>query len=254
MGARERGGDFEFHVGKSDLPPLEKPKAKKPVFEFRGSGLDEFKISPQELADQGLEADDEGEKRVSEMALGKESHSLERSEADLIASGVESRKKAEERAKDVNISRGPGGLEDFRMEHPSKILEDPWKAAKRVAEMSSSAGAEELRGPVTSELIESDSQRERRLSEPKSDGEVQAEIGALRIELGRLEAEYAQMSTDIMSLQGRIEEQRDPVLQEAQRKVLRQFERERLVVNEELKQTEKELKQKEEEHRQHSSR
>jgi len=253
MGARERGGDFEFHVGKSDLPPLEKPKKpKEPVFEFRGSGLDEFKITPQELADQGLEADDEGEKRVSDMALGKEIHTLERSEADLIASGIEPRKKAEERVKDVNISRGPGGLEDFRMKHPSKILEDPWKAAKRVAEMSSSTGAEELRGPVASELIESDSQRERRLSEPKS-GEAQAEIGALRIELGRLEAEYAQMSTDIMSLQGKIEEQKDPVLQEAQRKVLRQFERERLVVNEQLKQTEKELKQKEEEYRQRFS-
>lgn len=253
MGARERGGDFEFHVGKSDLPPLEKPKPKEPVFEFRGSGLDEFKVSPQELADQGVETDDDGDERVKEMALGKEFHTLERSEADLIASGIEPRKNAEERAKDVNISRGPGGLEDFRMEHPSKILEDPWKAAKRVAEMSSSAGSEELRGPVTSELIESDSQRERRLSEPKNDEEAQAEIGALRIELGRLEADYAQMSTDIISLKAKIEEQKDSVLQEAQKKVLRQFERERLVVSEELKQTEKELKQKEERYRQRSS-
>ncbi len=242
MGARERGGDFEFHVGKSDLPPLEKPKSKEPAFEFRGSAIDEFKISPQELTDQGVETDDDGDERVKEMVLRKEFHSLDRSEEDLLASGIEPRKAAEQRAKDVNISRGPGGLEDFRMEHPSKILEDPWKAAKRVAEAPSSDGSE-LRGPVKSDLIESDSQRERRLSEPKSDEEVQKEIEALRIDLGRLEADYAQMSTDIISLKAKIEEQEDVILREAQRKVLQQFERERLVVSEELKQTEKELKQ-----------
>ncbi len=245
MGARERGGDFEFHVGKSDLPPLEKPKSKEPAFEFRGSAIDEFKISPQELTDQGVETDDDGDERVKEMVLRKEFHSLDRSEEDLLASGIEPRKAAEQRAKDVNISRGPGGLEDFRID-PSKLrgsgVEDAWAAAKRVAETPSSDGSE-LRGAVKSDLIESDSQIERRLSEPKSDEEVQKEMEALRIDLGRLEADYAQMSTDIISLKAKIEEQEDVILREAQRKVLQQFERERLVVSEELKQTEKELKQ-----------
>ena len=64
MGARERGSDFEFHVGKSDLPPLEKPKPKEPEFAFRGDALDDFRINPQELTDQGIETDDEGNERV----------------------------------------------------------------------------------------------------------------------------------------------------------------------------------------------
>jgi hypothetical protein len=61
----KRSEDFYFGTGeKSSLPPLEKPKPKEPEFAFRGTGLDEFRINPQELADQGLETDDEGAERI----------------------------------------------------------------------------------------------------------------------------------------------------------------------------------------------
>lgn len=71
-------------MGKSDLPPLEKsnPKPKEePKFAFRKSVLDEFRINPQELADQGLETDDEGDKRVRDIVSRiTEKEALEKTE------------------------------------------------------------------------------------------------------------------------------------------------------------------------------